>query len=320
MDNFKIAAHHRVDQQRFIVLGEGTHQVSAPQDADDSPILNHRKVLLWRSQKMSHSLRKAVIRRERLEFGHHSTPDRNAAQAGFHLHHAGLLLSANPDEEGDEEQEGVAEQANDSEQEGHALPDAGGNLGRLDVFEAQGKQRPQDAPAIHREGRQQVEADQEQVDGHQPLEERAAGQRQAGKRDQGAGQDEVGKQDGSNDHVDGRAGQRHPQFLDGLVGHALQAGDAADGQQGDVAPLAVAAGGPGVAVLVQDDREEEQQEAHAFEHAGQAAGLHLVTEAEEGNQEQEGSVNVHVNVGKAPIFQDHRVSGLYCQILPAKYW
>ena len=55
--------------------------------------------------------------------------------------------------------------------------------------------------------------------------------------------------------VDGRPGERHPQLLPRVVGHALEARDAADRQQRDVARAdAVVPGRQRVAVLVQRRR------------------------------------------------------------------
>ena len=61
----------------------------------------------------------------------------------------------------------------------------------------------------------------------------------------------------------------------GFVRHALQPGDAADGQQGDVARLdAVAARGQGVAEFVQHHAAEQRQhEADALQRAGHVARL-----------------------------------------------
>ena len=58
----------------------------------------------------------------------------------FHLHHVGFLRSAHPDEEGDEYQEGVAEQPDETEKERDALADGSCNLSSLDIFQTQPQQ------------------------------------------------------------------------------------------------------------------------------------------------------------------------------------
>src|SRR5438132_737068 len=112
--------------------------------------------VLLRSDVLKHSFR-GVIRRHGVEVGEHSATHRNTAQGGAHLHHARLLGRADPDEERDEHEEGVREQTEQAEREGHRLPDLRGDLRGPDVIHAHRQQSPQHPTAVHGEGGEQVE-------------------------------------------------------------------------------------------------------------------------------------------------------------------
>ena len=197
-------------------------------------------------------------------------PDRDAAQGALHLDHAGLLRRADPNEEGDEEQERVREQADEPEEQRDPLAEAGGDVRGPCVFHAHRQQGAHHSPAIHRECRQQVEEHQREVDEHHAFEERSLRDAQAGERHEQRLTRQPGIEDGGDDGVDGRPGQRHPQLLPRVFGHALQPGEAADRKQRDVTRLdPVAPRGQGVPELVQQDApEQHQHEPDAFQRPG----------------------------------------------------
>ena len=62
--------------------------------------------------------------------------------------------------------------AQEPEEEGDELTEVRGDLRRPRVFDACRQERPENASAVHREGRYEVEAGQRQIDEHQTLEKR----------------------------------------------------------------------------------------------------------------------------------------------------
>ena len=104
---------------------------------------------------------------------------------------------------------------------------------------------------------------------------------------------------GGQDDVDGRAGQGHQQLLPGVVGHPLEPGHPADGQEDDVARAdAEAPGGQRVPQLVQDhDAEQRQDEDQATDRLPDIAVGQVVLDADPDQQEEEREVDVDVDAG-----------------------
>jgi hypothetical protein len=227
---------------------ESFEEILLGYDALYSVVRHHGEVPLRASQDESDGTIKAVTRSKALKIGDHGSTHGNAAQGGPHLGHARLLGGADPDEKGDEEKEWVAEQANEPQEKGDPLTEVGGDLSGPGVVGAHGEKGPQHSPAVHGKGWNHVETSQEEIHHHHALHERAGGDGQVGQRLQAPRHDEGNEKEGGNDEVHCRSCQGHPELLDGLVGHALQSGHAADGEQGDVTgPDAVPLGGDGMA-------------------------------------------------------------------------
>ena len=79
------------------------------------------------------------------------------------------------DEDRDEDQQRIAEQAEEAEAERDHLADRGRDLGRAHIAEPAREQRAQHAAAVHREGRDQVEQHQEHVHRREPVDHRDRG-------------------------------------------------------------------------------------------------------------------------------------------------
>ena len=107
---------------------------------------------------------------------------------------------------------------------------------------------------------------------------------------------------GGDHEVHRGPGERDDHLLPGILGHLLEHGDAADRQQRDVFGCnAVAPRGERMAVFVQHDAEEEQQdEGEPGDDAGKRAGLGPVDIAEPDEQQEERRVDIDVDPGETP--------------------
>ena len=99
----------------------------------------------------------------------------------------------------------------------------------------------------------------------------------------------------------GGPGERHDDLLGRLFGHPLELGHAADGKERDPRRAdAVAAGGNGMAELVQDDAgEDRDHEKHAFGGRRRAAAA-VMHDADPQKQEQKGQMDADLAAGDAP--------------------
>ena len=114
----------------------------------------------------------------------------------------------------------------------------------------------QQPSSVHREGGNQVEEREDQVDQGQVLRHRRG--RRAHER-QGRARVEEARE--SQAHQG--AGRRHPELGPPVPGVLLELGDASEDEQGDrPGAQAVAQGDDGVPQLVEDDRDEEEKRRH----------------------------------------------------------
>ena len=86
---------------------------------------------------------------------------------------ARLGAGADPDEDGDQEEDRVAHEAEDAEADGEALADAGGDPGGAHPVHAHGERGAQHPAAVHGEGGQEVEDGEHEVGGEERREEPA---------------------------------------------------------------------------------------------------------------------------------------------------
>lgn len=75
------------------------------------------------------------------------------------------------DKDGDEDEHWTVEKPYEAEYEGESLADRCRNLCRPRLWHEESEQSPEDPAAIHREGRNHVEGDKEDVHGRQPRQE-----------------------------------------------------------------------------------------------------------------------------------------------------
>ncbi len=161
------------------------------------------------------------------------------------------------------------------------------------------QQRSQHAAAVHRKGGDEIEDGEKQVGVGEAGDERHARvvePRQIG----GVERADQQQQDDGDDEIDRRPGDGDGEFLRRLVRHRLQAGDAADRQQRDFRRLnAVAARDENVAELVQHDADEQEDDEDEAVARRRRAALLPGAEADPGEQQQEGDVNLHRRAAEA---------------------
>ena len=152
--------------------------------------------------------------------------------------------------------------------------------------------------AVHRERRQQVEGCQRHVDPEELVEKAATDTHHflRAARDSLAHRQHEIDADGQYD-VDSRSGERHHDFLPGILGHPLQAGHPADGQERYVARAdAVVPGGQCVTQLVQDhDAEQSQDEDQATYRLPQVAVRQVVRQGHPAEQKEKRGMDVDVD-------------------------
>ena len=174
---------------------------------------------------------------------------------------------------------------------------------RAGVTHRHGQQRAQHAPAVHREGRDEVEQHQRNVHRRELGEHLDAGPLQVLEvfELRVAAQDE--DEHHRDHHVDQRAGDGHNQLLPRLVGHPLKACHPANRQQRDVRCVdAKGARGQGVAELVQQHAAEQgENEEHAFGGRGRAADF-VVGETNPRQEQKEGDVDADLDAGDSRDF------------------
>ena len=144
----------------------------------------------------------------------------------------------------------------------------------------------------------------------------------------GVGELEQDKEGGRDDHVDGRSGQSHPQFLQRFVRHPFQPRQTTNGQQRDVPCLdAVSRRHERVAEFVQHDaRKQREDEAHAFQRLCHAGARRPVTQDNKSDENQERRIHIHADTAKLTDFPGpfHAISLLFvldrvCQTVPGTF-
>ena len=167
---------------------------------------------------------------ERRELRQHGGGDRYAARHRAQPDHLRLGGCGEINEDRDEDQQRIAEQADEAEAERDPLADGGRDLGGAHVTEPGRQQRAQYPAAVHRKRRDEVEHGEEQVDGGQPIDEvdAPAFDRVKMRRIEMRARE---RHEHQRDHdVDGRARDRDQEFLAGLFRNAGEPRHAADRQ------------------------------------------------------------------------------------------
>ena len=179
------------------------------------------------------------------------------------LHVAGLAAGRQEDEYRNQDQQRVAEQAEQGEDERQPLADGRRHARGARVAERHRQQGPQHPPAIHRERRDQVEDEQRDIGRSNPARQGGRGLLELCHLRQVEARAQHDDQHQRNHQIDGRAGERDEDLLARLLRHALQGGDAADGQKSDIGGAdAVAARGEHMAELVRQHAPKQQDDEH----------------------------------------------------------
>jgi hypothetical protein len=200
------------------------------------------------------------------------------------------------------------------EQDGHGLANIGGDGRSATPAQTHGQKSAQNPTAIHREGRQEVEGDQNEVQHYQPLPEGTARHADFLYRSQAVGGRQPHQKDGRNDHVHRRSSQRDPEFLHRFLRHLLQARNAANGQQGDVARLdTVTARHQGVPQFMQDHAAKQgDNEGNAPQRGRNVLIGAPVNEPQKSEQQQKREVEINVNAEQFAELERPFHSGTIC--------
>jgi len=150
---------------------QSTEKIGLSEHACDAVSAYHGKVFLRSGQGQFNSSSQGLMRFQHLEVRQHGPFRSHAGKCGFDTGHTRLGRRTNPDEDGDEHQEQVVAKAQQSQEYRHSLGDTRGYSGGFHRFHPQGQQRAEYSSAIHRQGREQVERRQQDVDKHQALKE-----------------------------------------------------------------------------------------------------------------------------------------------------
>ena len=214
---------------------------------------------------------------------------------------AGFALRGKKDEDGDEDQEWTAvEEAEKPENESQPLADAGGDLGRPPPAEAEGEERAQDTPAVHRKGGDEVEQDEGDVGAGHPGEEAVGRVIEMRHRAGIEGGAEREVEDERYDQIDQRPGEGDDDLFRRLVGHARQPCQPADRQEGDVRRRdAVAARRQRMAELVEEDAGEDRQDERNRVDGRRGAALQVLADTEPGEQEEERDMDADFRSGNS---------------------
>jgi hypothetical protein len=278
-------------------VAERSHQIGPGEDAHQTTAFDHREVLLKALEDVIDRALQRVVRRERLESRDHHPADRDAGERRLELDHRRFGSRADPDEQRDEDQEGVGEESDQSEHQGEATADLGRDPRRPDVVHAQGEQRTQDPAPVHRKGREQIEHGERDVDPREPADEAAVERWNRGKRRRRHRRRHQREEQHGQPDVDGRSREGDEQLLPRVIGHALEPGDATDRQQRDVAGTdPVASRRQRVPQLVKhDDDEQRDDEDEARRRVDPAMALEIVTDADPRQEDEKRPVHVHVD-------------------------
>jgi hypothetical protein len=144
------------------------------------------------------------------------------------------LLGAKKDEEGNKDEQWIAEESDKTKDKCHGLPDPSCDLGGSSVRKSHCEERTKHAPAIHRKRWDQVEQDQDHIYRSQLGEHAHTWALNLFQVLNGSRMAEKENQHNSNDHVDQRASDGDNQFLPRLIGHSLKSGHPANREQRNV--------------------------------------------------------------------------------------
>src|SRR5215218_2527087 len=305
---------HQVADGGVAVGGVGRgHDLFARDDADEISILvKNGEVLLVAVDDGVEDLAEVVVGRYGLgsALGTHYVRDGEPAHLLPLADQLGLAARAEEDEEADDgEQEVVAEEPEEDKEDGEAL-----SYGRRDIRgthgpEARGEQPAQHTATVHREGRDQVEDHERDVDSTQRGEDLAQRSyaREYIRRDRDVAPEEQGKPEEyrGEHYVDERPRYGDLHLVDGSLWQRLHPGKPAYGQERDVLDLAPEAyGHQRVAVLVEQHAEEQRDHyADGDERVHQAAGVPEREVAEEGQEQEEAPMDFHVYAESASYLE-----------------
>ena len=134
--------------------------------------VDDREFVLRRRQQRVDRLAEIGVDRDRREARLHRVADAHPLERLLRGAHLRLGGRGDIDEDGDEQEQRIAEQAEKPEAEGEGLADPCRDLGRPRAADPHRQQRMQHSPAVHRKGRDQIEDGEKDVGDRETPDER----------------------------------------------------------------------------------------------------------------------------------------------------
>ena len=294
---------HELADGEVRACGEAAGDILAGEETDDDVIFDDGEVGLPAIEDDVGDRADFVVGGDEAEFAEHGVAGAGAGEERTLFSGDGFVGGTGPDEEGDEDEDGIAdvEEGVVCEEDGHAFPDDGSGAGGAVVGELHGEEGAEDAAAVHGEGREHVEDDHGEVPPDEGDEEVAFALEEPVDLEERVDFEDRGERPecGGDDDIDGWACDGDEEFLPWFGGHAFEPGDPADGEEGDVAGGdAEAAGHEGVAVFVEDDAGEHAEHEEDLAETVLSGGV-----PDDGDEDEEGDVEEDVDAEEAPEAQ-----------------
>ena len=186
-----------------------------------------------------------------------------------------------------------------AERESKGLADMRGDPRRLVRVEPHGESGAQNAPAVHRKGRNHVEQREKQIRRGELLDEAERWVLDVLQRlaPEGAGD---GQQYGGDHDIDEGTGDRDQQFLVGPLRHLVEIGDAADREQRHLRRMdAIAPRRQYVPELMQHDAGEDGDDEEDALLRRLEPAAHIGRDADPGEEDQKGHMDAHIGAEEA---------------------
>lgn len=305
LDKGEVGAHELGGWGGGAVVFHGADEVVTGEEAEEAAVWrDDGEFVLAGAQEGFDGMVESGVGGQVNQMSDHGIGHRHAAGEVFHFGVGGFLLSGEEDEECDEDEHGVAEEACEAEEDSKALTDSGGDGGGFGVGEIHRQKGTEDAASIHWERGDEIEKNQPDVDGSEFGQQSGAGVIELLPFFEASGLAENSDEEDRDEHIDEWASKSDDELLPRVVGHSLEAGHAADGEEGDVRSLdAERSGGKSVAEFVKEDAEEEgADEDEAVDRLGDAT-CEVITEANPCEEKEKSEVKLDLDAGDSGDYE-----------------
>jgi hypothetical protein len=283
------------------VCGETGDKIRAEEHADEIAFaVENGKVMLRPGEKGIDGILKSGVFAEGAKIGNHGVADAEMTGGLADLDGLAFLGGGKIDKDGDEDEDGLhTHEGEEAADEGDGLADMGSDIGGAGVVHAAGEEGAQDASAVHGEGGDHIEEDEEDVDAGE-IGKNGRGIVEVGEVFGGGQAAEDEEEDCGDDDVDEGARHGDDEFLRWFLRHALEASESTDGEEGDVGGAnAESPSGEGMAEFMEEHAKEESADKDQSGDGLGHAAFREECEAEEGEQKEKGEMNANVGAGDA---------------------